>query len=159
MTIPIWLPNLFVVDPWTNDTYDELYEIFRNDFIKSQIEYQGYNVWFFPEMEDGKEKIFWHFTSKVDNETEDRLPDLRRSERLPWARPLLENHLQPEVLAWDHEEGDGSIKTYVWLKDFDYVIIMKKISNGSRRLITSFWLEYRNAKEKLMKKYDRRICM
>jgi hypothetical protein len=157
MSGPNWLPNLFVVNPWTHDTYDALYQLFRDDFVESQIDYQGYSVWFFPEMEDGREKVFWHLTSRVDNETGDRLPDLRRSERLPWVRPMLENHLHPEVLAWDHEEGDGSIKTYVWLKDFDFVVIMKKFPDRTRRLITSFWLEYPNAKKKLMKKYDRRI--
>lgn len=157
MSGPNWLPNLFMVDPWTHDTYDALYQLFRDDFVESQIDYQGYNVWFFPEMEDGKEKVFWHLTSRVDKETGDRLPDLRRSERLPWVKPMLENHFHSEVLAWDHEEGDGSVKTYVWLKNFDFVVIMKKYLDRRRRLITSYCVEYPNAKKKLMKKYDRRI--
>ncbi len=49
-------------------------------------------------------------TSREDKATGTRLPDLRRSERLPWARPMINNAGQPEVLDWDYEEGDGTIK-------------------------------------------------
>lgn len=157
MSYPEWLPDLFPVNPWTHETYDALYQLFRSDFIESQPVYVGYTVWFFPEKEDGKEKIFWHLTSRDDNETGERLPDLRRSERLPWVRPMLDQPKHPEVLAWDHEEGDGVIKTYVWLENYDFVVILKKYPDGGRRLITSFWLEYSNTKRKLRKKYERRL--
>ncbi|MCK4624137.1 MAG: hypothetical protein KAV00_02415 [Phycisphaerae bacterium] len=70
-----------------------------------------------------------------------RYPDLRRSERLTWVRPLIENPDKIEVLAWDYEEGDGKIRTYVWLEDFDFVVIMKKYPDGRRRLITSFFVD------------------
>ncbi|RQW87843.1 MAG: hypothetical protein EHM79_07020 [Geobacter sp.] len=85
------------------------------------------------------------------------MPDLRRSERLPWARPMLDNADAMEVLDWDFKEGDGIVKTYVWLKDFDYLMVLKKYPDGRRRLITSFWVEYQNTRRKLEKKYDRRI--
>ena len=75
----------------------------------------------------------------------------------PWVRPMLTHPESPGVLAWDHQEGNGEIKTYVWLKDEDFVVIMKKYPDGKRRLITAFWVEYGNAKRKLMKKYERRI--
>ncbi len=157
MNYPEWLPELFPVNPWTAETYEQLYEVFCNDFIESQPRYKGQNVWFFPEKEDGKEKIFWHLTSREDSESGGRLPDPPRSERLPWVRPMLEQSEKPEILTWDHEEGDGSIKTYVWLEHFDFVVIMKKYPDGRRRLVTAFWLEYGNAKRKLRKKYKRKI--
>lgn len=157
MSYPEWLPDLFPVNPWEHDTYDALYRLFRRDFVESQPVYQGHTVWFFPEIEDGKEQIFWHLTSRNDKETGERLPDLRRSERLPWVRSMLDQAQRPEVLAWDHEEGDGTIKTYVWLENYDFVVIMKKYPDGRRRLITAFWVEYSNAKRKLRKKYERRL--
>ncbi|MBI4682784.1 MAG: hypothetical protein HY757_06755 [Nitrospirae bacterium] len=101
--------------------------------------------------------VFWHLTSRKDNTTGERLPDLRRSERLPWARPMLDNSDKHEVLGWDYEEDDGAVKTYVWLRDYDYLIVLKKYRDGGRRLITSFWIEYQNFKDKLKKKYDQRI--
>ncbi len=157
MSNPEWLPELFSVNPWQYDTFEKLYQLFEQDFKTTQPMYNGQAVWFFPEMEDGKEKIFWHLTSRDDKETGDRLPDLRRSERLPWVRPMLDQPEMPEVLAWDHEEGDGTVKTYVWLENYDFVVILKKYQDGRRRLVTSYWVEYGNTKRKLRKKYDRRI--
>ncbi len=111
----------------------------------------------FPEIEDGKEKIFWHLTTRKEKKTGERLPDLRRSERLPWVRPMLDQPERPEVLAWDYEEGDGDINTYVWLGKYDFLILLKKYPDTTRRLITSYWLEYENTKTKLRKKYEKRI--
>jgi hypothetical protein len=157
MSYPEWLPELFPVNPWQHDTFDALYRLFERDFKVSQPMYDGQTVWFFPEMEDGKEKIFWHLTSRDDKDAGDRLPDLRRSERLPWVRPMLDHPEKAEILAWDHEEGDGTVKTYIWLENYDFIVIMKKYPDGRRRLITSFWVEYGNTRRKLRKKYDRRI--
>jgi len=154
---PDWLPKMYPVNPWTEKTYELLYEIFQKDFVNTQPQYRGYVVWFFPEKEDGKEVVFWHLTSREDNAVGERIPDLRRSERLPWARPMLDNPDKPEVLDWDYEEGDGSIKTYVWLKDYDYLVVLKKYKDGRRRLITSFWIEYQNFRDKLEKKYKQRF--
>lgn len=156
MAKPDWLPDLFPVNPWTEQTYDLLYNIFARDFKESQPCYRGQTIWFFDDMEDSKEAIFWHLTSRKDKNGE-RFPDLRRSERLPWARPMLDHAAKPEVVDWDYEEDDGDIKTYVWLKDYDYLMILKKYRDGRRRLITSFWIEYDNFKRKLAKKYDNRI--
>jgi len=80
-----------------------------------------------------------------------------RSARLPWARPLIENSTATELLAWDFEEGDGSICTYIWLPDHDYAIIMRKMADESRRLITAYWIEHDHERKKLRKKYERRV--
>lgn len=157
MTKPEWLPEMFPVNPWTEQTYDLLYKIFERDFKETQPCYRGQTIWFFPEKEAGKELIFWHLTSRKDKNSGDRLPDLRRSERLPWAKPMLDNCDKPEILDWDYEEDDGDIHTYVWLKYYDYLMILKKYRDGRRRLVTSYWIEYDNFKRKLGKKYDNRI--
>lgn len=157
MSIPSWLPDLFPVNPWTASTYESLYKLFCCDLKHSHLTYRGCEVWFFPEMDDGKEKVFWHLTSRDDKVSGERLPDMRRSERLPWVRPILDQPDQPEILDWDHDEGDGTIKSYVWLKNHDFVVIMKKYKDGGRRLITSFWIEYDNTRRKMQKKYDRRL--
>lgn len=136
---------------------EALYAIFRRDFVDNPANYHGHNVWFFPEKDRGKENIFWHLVERDDKAVGARLPDFRRSERLPWARPMLDNLGQPEVLDWDYEEGDRDIRTYVWLKDFDYLIVMKKYPNGQRRLITAYYLDYENTRRKLLKKYERRM--
>jgi hypothetical protein len=157
MSYPQWLPALFPVTPWGAATYEALYIVFEQDFKASQPIYEGRAVWFFSQMDGGKEVIFWHLTTRDDKNDGVRLPDLRRSELLPWVRPMLDHPQMPEVLAWDYVEGDGTIKTYVWLENYDFLVVMKKYPDGRRRLITSFWIEYRHTKQKLRKKYEVRI--
>ena len=173
--MPDWLPEKANVDPWTNSTYDILYEIFCRDIRDYDLCYNGHDVWIFPDTEDGKEIIFWHLTARkvkprkvprrkrkfypegqTDTETE-RLPDLRRCERLPWVKPLIEHTSVPEVIAWDYEEGDRTIKTYIWIKDYDFVVIMKKYPDGKRRLITSFYVDMVYKREDFKRKYGNRI--
>jgi len=172
-----WLPEMAQVSPWQhggpNDTYEMLYAIFRRNFIDSHPHYCGQEVWHFPEREDGKEKLFWHLTSRKDEpkliprrkqryatsiqRNTQRYPDFRRSERLPWIRPMIENSQQLHVLAWDYLEGSGKIHTYVWLQDHDFVVIMKKYRNGSRRLITSFYVDIDRTKRGLHRKYTNKL--
>jgi hypothetical protein len=62
--LPAWLPPTAQVNPWTADTFEVLYGIFKRDFKDSRPVYEGHPVWFFSQMEDGKEVIFWHMTSE-----------------------------------------------------------------------------------------------
>jgi len=155
--LPDWLPPMLKVDPWGQYTFGLLYSVFERDFKQTPPRFKGAPIWFFPEMDDEREKIFWHLTHREERETGERLPDLRRCERLPWIKAIIENHDQQEVLSWDYKEGDGSIKTYVWLEHFDFVVIMKKYRDGGRRLVTSFYVDYAHERKKLRKKYEKRI--
>lgn len=173
--MPDWLPEMASVSPWTENTYEMLYAIFCRDIRDHDLRYAGNAVWIFPEVEDGKEVIFWHLTTrdfklekiprrkrKFFPELEmhikkERLPDLRRCERLPWVKPIIEHALEPEVLDWDYEEGDRSIKTYIWIKESNFVVIMKKYPDSKRRLITSFYLDRTNKRKEFEIKYSNRI--
>jgi len=155
---PAWLPAMFPMSPWSEVVMESLYSIFLRDFVRDPAHYLGHEVWFFPEKERGKELIFWHLVEREDPpRSGNRFPDFRRSERLPWARAMLENAREPEVLAWDYEEGDGDIRTYVWLQYFDYLIVMKRYKDGRRRLITAHWLDYESKRRNLVKKFDKRV--
>ncbi|MBN1904884.1 MAG: hypothetical protein JW927_07285 [Deltaproteobacteria bacterium] len=163
------------VDPWIDSTYDMLYDIFCRDIRDHDLRYFDNRVWIFREMEDGREKIFWHLTTRSEKKVkiprrkkkffpseqvyfnEDRYPDLRRCERLPWIRALIEQAGDTEILAWDYEEEDLTIKTYLWLKDNDFAVIMKKFPNGVQRLITSFYIDKSYKRQDLERKYAKRI--
>jgi hypothetical protein len=173
--MPEWLPAKALVSPWTLNTYEVLYEIFCRDIRDYALRYKGNDVWIFKDMEDGKETVFWHLTTRETKpvkvprrkrrfcsavqprEERERLPDLRRCERLPWVRPLIEHPSDPEVLAWDYEEGDRTIKTYVWIKDYDFVAIMKRYPDQKRRLITSFYVDTKFKRDDFERKYSDRI--
>ena len=156
-TFPHWLPPMVSVSPWTAKTFEMLYEIFRRDFKLTQPVYGEHPVWTFPKMDGGREVIFWHLTHREDNETGERLPDLRRSERLPWVRKMIENAQKPEILAWDYKEGKGTVNTYIWFKEYDFLVLMKKYHDGRRRLLTSFYVDYPNYRRKLQKKFSKRL--
>jgi hypothetical protein len=156
--VPEWLPPAVSVNPWHDGTYDLLYEIFRCDILQSNLTYRGFNVWFYPTTDDGgREEIFWHLTTRGKHDA--RLPDLRRCELLSWVKPLILRCPCPagDVWDWDHEEGDGAIKTYVWLRHHDFVIIMKKLRNGKRRLITSYHLDNNHERQRMLKNWNRRL--
>lgn len=153
---PVWLPPLFPVRPWTNSTYELLYRVFHHDFIEVPARYLDYQVRIFNQIEDGHEVTFWHLTSRFDKDAGCRLPELERSERLPWARPIIENSQDPEILAWDFIEGNGEIRTYVWLRNYDYVVIMKQLDHQDRYLLTAFWVNYPSRRRQLQKKFEQR---
>ena len=153
---PHWLPPLFQMSPWSVAVMEALYAIFQRDFVNNPANYRGSQVWFFPERDRDKENIFWHLVEREDKATGDRLADFRRAERLPWARAMLDHLGQPEILDWDFEEGNGDIHTYVWLKDFDYLIVMKKYKDGRRRLLTAHFIDQEHKRKKLLKKYQAR---
>src|ERR1035441_10441896 len=160
--LPSWLPPMVSVSPWQDDTFDVLYAVFTRDLRRGGLSYLGFNVWFYPTTEeDGKEEIFWHLTSRKDMTQNPpvRIPDLRRSERLTWVRPMILRCpcATSDVWDWDHLEGDGTIKTYIWIQQHHFVIIIKKLPDGRRRLITSYHLDDDYQREKMGKKWNRRL--
>ena len=174
--MPDWLPEMFCVDPWGHNTYDHLYRVFCDAIRDVPLRYEGNRVWFFPEKEDGREAIFWHLTTRKqrtgsvprrkrkferrgnlrDGSTE-RLPDFRRCERLPWVNPLIHHPADPNVLAWDYKEGDGTIKTYAWIKTESFVVVMKRYQDMSRRLVTSFYVDKDYTRQDFERKYAGRL--
>ena len=155
---PVWLPGIFLMSPWSTQLMETLYALFLRDFVQAPMYYNGNQIWFFPEKERDKELIFWHLVEREDPpKSGNRVADFRRSERLPWARPMLDNVGDTAILNWDYEEGDGGIRTYVWLQDFDYLIVMKRYENGGRRLITAHYVDYESKRRKLLTKYGKRL--
>lgn len=168
---PDWLPDFFNCDPWCSNTYDRLYRYFCTFIRDADLKYKKHNVWISKKMEDGKEERFWHLTDKEmkrktvprrmrkfnNNSSSEREPDLERCKRITWINPLVTNSKHEGVLAWDYEEGNGDIKTYIWLKDYDYIIIMKKMGNKSRMLITAFYILYDSKRKEFERKYKNSI--
>ena len=169
-----WLPSLLQVNPWTENTYNDLYEYFCKKIKDARLKLNWRSVWIFPDKEDGKEKIFWHLTSRKskpkkiprrkqkffnieDQDEPERLPDLRRSERISWIPEIIRNVSSSEILNWDYLEGDGSIKTYLWLKKEDFVVILKKYQDKTYRLITSFFIDNEYMRKDFERKYKNRI--
>ena len=103
-TTPAWLPALILLSDHGGDWQryiDAVYAVFNTDFIARRAHYEAKKILLIgrdAELIDGKERRFWHCVS--EGELEDaRSPDLRRCERMPWMRPVIEHASEPTVDA------------------------------------------------------------
>jgi len=103
-------------------------------------------------MEDGKEKVFWHITDKEMHPYSDRLPDIRRAERLNWIRPMIENCNENEIQCFDYTESSGQIRAYLWLERYDFIVILGKLPRINYTIITAFYIDFENKRRELRKK-------
>ncbi len=156
-----WLPPLVLLsDSGGNwQKYLELlYHYFEAGFIRSKPSWPGKRVGVKrrPE-EQGKAATFWHFISEGSVET-DRLPDLRRCERIRWPKPVMESfdNAQPEtdirIVWWKSQRGTN--ESYVLaVADFSYVVIVA--DRGDYVLPwTAYCVEKTHRQNKLRKEYE-----
>lgn len=156
--LPSWLPEPLNLDPWQIDTYEKLYKIFCLDFKSSNTLYFkkekiiifSYNH----HLLDGKEKVFWHITNREDKAYSDRLPDLRRAERINWIRPIIENYTSSDIYCFDFTESSQKINTYLWLYKHDFVVILQRLNRENYTIITAFYISYDNKRRDLLNKYQ-----
>lgn len=159
---PNWLPDIVSVSGEWEKVLARLYRIFDHDFRQTGCSFEGILVWWDQRKLDSPyEEGFWHLITKFDHSRQERLLDPRRSERLPWCKPTITNCDDPEVKVWDYEEARHKIRTYVWLENWDYVVILEKRElRGGRTiafLITAFHIGGNSTRRKLRRKYEDRI--
>lgn len=123
-----WLPVIICLEHFGGDWKEYLeatYEIFRRDFVVSQPSFRGQSVGLkrFP-IYDEKESTFWHAISGGPTE-EERVPDLRRCERVPWIRPVIEHEAEPAIRIWP-QERKGEKRVALWFEDKEYMVIIAR---------------------------------
>jgi len=155
--LPPWLPHILNLDGAWENALKILYKVFDNDFIKGKPDYLGCSVIWDNRKLDGKyEEGFWHLISKEDYESGERYADYRRAERLPWCAPTICICPEVAVTSWDYREGSGKVRTYLWLRSWDYVVVLEKLKNPYL-LVTAYYVNGASTRRKLEKKYDNRI--
>ncbi len=100
------------------------------------------------------------YRSKRDHTTGERLLDNRRAERLSWCVPIICNSNDDEVKVWDYKESSGRVRTYLWLKNMDYVVVLERKEIKFEEvffLITAYYVDGASRRRHLHKKYERRI--
>ncbi len=158
---PIWLPSVLSMDgPWEK-TLEKLYAIFTNDFINGEPKFGLIPVWWDNRKPDGKyDEGFWHIITKTDYTIMDRVPDYERAKRLPWCAPTIINYREPTIKCWDFLEASRRIRTYIWLEDWEYVVILEKRQLDNEEiaiLITAFVVYGSSTRKNLLAKYEKRI--
>lgn len=161
--VPDWLPAIASVSGEWEQVLARLYSIFNRDFRQTSCRFENCPVWWDQRKLDGSpyEEGFWHLITKIDYKRKERLLDPRRAERLPWCKPTMVNSNAPEVRVWSYEEAKGKIRTYLWLENWDYVVVLEKRQlRGGRNiafLITAYYVEGESTRRSLRRKYESRI--
>ena len=155
-----WLPPLVLLEDSGGDwkIYEEvLYRHFTRDFLDSLPRWPGKRVGLKRQpFSQGKAATFWHFISEGDTE-EDRLPDLRRCERICWPRPTMEVFAERKPadgdrIVWWKNERRGEDRYLLALPDFSYLLVVA--DRGEYVLPwTQYHVEGDRRREKYRKEY------
>jgi len=135
MTIPPLFEWDGRADTWKK-YIEAVFVIFYNDFIKTQPRFHGCWVRCYQQPTyDGKEGGFWHCVTYDEDHRNrkserDRLPDLRRCERIHWPRFIIEhvNSGNVRIDYWTkvHATSRGQkTRHYLWLQE-EYVVILEE---------------------------------
>jgi len=158
-----WLPDLVLFEHSDGDwkAYVEcLHRHFENDFVRSLPSWPGKRVGLkrFPEY-DGKSATFWHFISEGEDEAE-RIPDLRRCERIRWPRPMMDTfdgrslHDNPgSRMLWWKSERRGEARYVLASVDFSYKMVVADRGNYVLPW-TAYFIERSHQREKLRKEFE-----
>jgi len=159
--------NLGVID--ATALFEYLYEFFRRDFIESRTLLAN-TIWINPksyDKEDGKEKVFWHLTSRDEKErvwngkqfvwnSIGRYLDYGRASRIEWVKQILLNHNSDQIKLFYHRESNTKrdIRLYLWAFNFDFVVILQKLGKSSSFLVTSFYIDHQGKRNDYEKRYE-----
>ena len=149
-----WLPSLVLLKDHGGDWnryLAALYEFFKQDFIKTKPVFRGRRVGHkrYP-VRRGKERTFWHLISAGKSEDE-RVPDIRRCERVRWPRPMIESVDISRVKCWPTRRR-GENRFVVALCDFSYVVVLAERS-GYIILWTAYCVEREHRRQKLRREW------
>lgn len=153
---PDWLPEPLRYEEFQGDWSEFLaavYEVFVRDFKQSKPYYEGHLVTHDARTEHGKEAAFWHITSSADAATQQRLPDLRRCERVSWIRPIIEHAGDEDLKVWREPRRRG-VRIHLWLEQLDYLIVL---AQGRRVmiLVSAYCVDSGHARRNLTRRWRR----
>jgi len=155
MNRPAWLPPLVELDHFGGDWHrylDALYSFFLADFVKNRPKFRDALIGLkrHPVIA-GKEATFWHLISSGKAE-EERLPDMRRCERIRWPRPVIENESDLSIKVWENRRG-GERRICLWLESEDYLVVLAD-RKGYVILWTAYLVTQPHQKRKLQAEYE-----
>jgi len=149
-----WLPPLVLLEDFKGnwDAYlNAIYSFFKNDFVDNKPVFQGRRLGLKRHpLTQGKEATFWHMISE-GKEEENRIPDLRRCERIRWPRPIITHESDPKVKYWISVKRNEN-RIHIWLEEEDYVVVLAD-RKGFLLPWTAFLITRGHTREKLRKEY------
>lgn len=160
-------------------TIEELFSIFKRDFIDNETyltkEEQSYLINVKKEHccpcpfdNTPKPERFWHIITKdeynprarnnpcLNNKEKNRKYDEARAKRIHWIKIIIDNWQSDEDIKHFYQRRGNKKNLIIWHTKRDFLIIIRKESNGSDRFLISSYLIFRSEirrYEKQLKEY------
>ena len=123
------LPDLFLFPGDWEAYVKDVYQIFLDEIAHANLKFRGLKISCqFRPPSQGKHFGFWHVISEGKKEDE-RMPDLRRCERIRWIAFLIENAEESDVIAWWENKRRGNTHVVIWHEEENFVVILAKHKN------------------------------
>jgi hypothetical protein len=149
-----WVPPLILMADYGHSFQpyiEAVYAVFHEAFVDSQPQFLGRWVRCRRDpIYDGKEAGFWHCTSQGPTE-EERIPDLRRCERIRWVRAVIENHADGRIDVW-YNDRRGDTRYSLWFNE-EYLVVLAD-RRHTWQLITAFTTDRDHQRRKLRRERD-----
>lgn len=147
-------------DSW-NDYEDEVYNIYLETVVNANLLFLNVpvKVRFRPTT---KEKAFgfWHLISEAQDQNnkneDDRLPDLKRCERIKWVAWCIQNIEQEGFLYWENQRGRDT-HVVILAEQLDFVVILAKRKTDLEEkyyLLKTAYCIKEHTKRKLRREYE-----
>ena len=152
---PNWLPPIVPFSDYEGNWeryLDALYSYFKQDFVDNIPLFKGRRLGLKKHpLAQGKEATFWHFISEGDQEN-NRLPDLRRCERIRWPKPIIENSEDVVIKLWENKRKNEK-RILLWLENREYLVVLAE-RKGYLLPWTAYLVTEEHRKRKLQKEYE-----
>ena len=151
------LPSIIELEKYNGDYFAyeaAIYNEFVDDFVSSKPIFQGQALALkrYPVYKE-KEATFWHIVGDGPDE-KNKLPDLRRYERIKWPKFIIENCSSTcaDIKIWKNKRK-GEDRYCIWCETSQYLIIL-----ADRGTYVLFWTAYpvteSHTVRKLIKEYN-----
>lgn len=150
-----WLPALVLFEKSGGDWQkylEAIYTFFKADFLDSRPTYNGKRVGLKRHpLSQGKEATFWHLISEGSVEAE-RLPDMRRCERIRWPRPIMDHSGDKVLKVWKNQRN-GETRICLWLESEEYLFVLAERKDHVLPW-TAYMVDRVHTKKKLQKEFE-----
>lgn len=156
--IPHWIPALVLLENYQGNWHsyiDAVYRYYCRDFVEHKPCFQKVPI--FVRYEPSyqlKGATFWHLVSEGNEESE-RLPDIRRCERICWPRAVIE-HSFSDIRIWETTrpwKNQQQKRINLALDDFSYLVVLGARAQGLD-LVTAYPIDRTHTREKKRKEYE-----
>jgi hypothetical protein len=112
------------------DYEDAIYAVYLQTVAHAQLTFLGapVKVRFIPTTKH-KGYGFWHLISEAPEQDhrneDDRIPDMRRCERVRWVAWCIQNAGTPGFSWWENERK-GQTHVVIWAEEHDYAVMLGK---------------------------------